>query len=215
MLDDGRTITTETHSSGDADEDARLAAGWTALRAADLGFVLTQLGGLDRQGAADPLGGHLDTGRAAVAGHSMGGAAALQAARQDHRFGAVIDLDGFPHGPASPALDQPALALTQAVTPAADPRYFPRLTEALDATTATSYQVTVPGAAHLTFTDSPLYLPPVPSIVGTLGRTDSPRIVAAATLAFLDATLRHRPVDLTAVLPAYGSLTVHHPNTNP
>ncbi|MFF8196288.1 hypothetical protein ACF05L_36725 [Streptomyces bobili] len=31
----------------------------------------------------------------------MGGAAALQAARRDRRFDAVIDVDGYPHGPAS------------------------------------------------------------------------------------------------------------------
>ncbi|MFJ1935929.1 alpha/beta hydrolase family protein [Kitasatospora sp. NPDC088160] len=214
VLSDGRTITTETSSTGDPDQDEKLAADWTAIRAADLGFVLTQLDGLDRGEAADPLSGHLDTGRAAVAGHSMGGAAALQAARQDRRFHAVIDLDGYPHGPASPSLDQPTLALTQAITPATDPRYLPRLTEALKSSTATSYRLTIPGAAHLTFMDGPLYLPPVPSIVGSLGRTESPRVVAAATLAFLDATLRGKPGDLAGVLPAYGNLSVHRPDSS-
>ncbi|MEV7186632.1 hypothetical protein [Kitasatospora sp. NPDC093102] len=211
VLADGRTITTETASTGDPAKDEELAAGWTAVRAADLGFVLTRLDALDRGESADPLTGRLDTGRAAVTGHSMGGAATLQAARQDRRFHAVIDLDGYPHGPASPALDQPALALTQAVTPATDPRYLPRLTEALGSGTATSYRLTVPGAAHLTFMDGPLYLPPVPSIVGSLGRTEGPRVVAAATLAFLDSVLRGKPGDLAGVLPAYGSLSVHHP----
>ncbi|MER5351047.1 hypothetical protein ABT093_12010 [Kitasatospora sp. NPDC002551] len=211
VLADGRTVTGETGSTGDRDEDDRLAAGWTAVRAADLGFVLGRLEGLDRGEGADPLAGRLDTGRAAVAGHSMGGAAALQAARQDRRFDAVIDLDGYPHGPASPALGRPTLALTQAITPATDPRYLPRLTEALDAATAASYRLTVPGAAHLTFMDGPLYLPPVPSIVGSLGRARSPRVVASATLAFLDATLRGRPGDLAGDLRAYGELTVHRP----
>ncbi|MGW5782228.1 alpha/beta hydrolase family protein [Streptomyces sp. NPDC003863] len=214
VLSDGRTVTTETASSGDPDEDRELAAGWTAIRAADLGFVLTRLDGLDRGETADPLTGRLDTGRAAVTGHSMGGAAALQAARQDHRFRAVVDLDGYPHGPTSPALDQPTLALTQAVTPATDPRYLPRLTEALGSDTATSYRLTVPGAAHLTFMDGPLYLPPVPSIVGALGRTGSPRVVAGATLAFLDAVLREAPGDPTGPLSVYGNLTVHRPDSS-
>ncbi|MFE6056748.1 alpha/beta hydrolase family protein [Kitasatospora sp. NPDC056446] len=211
VLDDGRTVTTETSSSGDAAQDEKLAADWTAVRAADLGFVLTRLDGLDRGGNADPLGGRLDTARVAVTGHSMGGAAALQAARQDHRFGAVIDLDGFPHGPATPALVQPTLALTQDLTRGTDPRYLPRLTEALASGTATNYRLTIPGAAHLTFMDGPLYLPPVPSIVGSLGRTESPRVVAGATLAFLDAVLRDRPADPAGALSAYGSLTVHRP----
>ncbi len=211
VLSDGRTIGTETVSSGDRDKDEELAAGWTAVRAADLGFVLTRLASLDRADDADPLTGRLDTGRVAATGHSLGGAAALQIVRQDRRFSAVIDLDGYPHGPLSPALDRPALALTQAVTPETDPRYLPRLTDVLERGTATSYRLTIPGAAHLTFTDGPLYLPPVPSVVGSLGRTESPRVVAAATLAFLDTVLRGASTDLAGVLPSYGDLGVHHP----
>ncbi|MFH9863640.1 alpha/beta hydrolase family protein [Streptomyces sp. NPDC017202] len=211
VLADGRTIDTELASTGDRDKDDELAAGWTAVRAADLGFVLTQLDRLDRGEISGPLTGRLDTGRVAVTGHSMGGAAALQAARRDHRFDAVIDLDGYPHGPASPSLHRPTLALTQAITPETDPRYLPRLTEALTLNTATSYRLTIPGAAHLTFMDGPLYLPPLPSVVGSLGRTESPRVVAALTLAFLDAVLRHEPGDLAGDLSAYGDLSVHRP----
>ncbi|MEU6739703.1 alpha/beta hydrolase family protein [Streptosporangium sandarakinum] len=212
VLADGRTIHAETASTGDRAKDGKLAAGWTAVRAADLRFVLTQLHRLDRGEITGPLAGRLDTDRVAVTGHSIGGAAALQAARQDRRFDAVIDLDGYPHGPTSPSLHQPTLALTQAITPGTDPRYIPRLTEALKFSTATSHRLTIPGAAHLTFMDGPLYLPPVPSIVGSLGRTESPRVVAATTLAFLDATLRQKPGDLAGVLSAYGDLSVHRPD---
>ncbi|MGY0235621.1 alpha/beta hydrolase family protein [Longispora urticae] len=213
VLADGRTVTTRLASTGDPARDDELAAGWTAIRAADLGFVLTRLDGLDRDGTG-PLGGRLDTGRVAVTGHSMGGAAAFQAARQDRRFDAVVDLDGYPHGPASPALGQPTLALTQAVTEGTDPRYLPRLAEVLRSGTATSYRLTVPGAAHLTFMDGPLYLPPVPSIVGSLGRTGGLRVTAGATLAFLDSVLRDEPGDLSGVLPAYGDLTVYRPDAS-
>ncbi|MFE9676904.1 hypothetical protein ACFYO5_22590 [Streptomyces sp. NPDC006259] len=212
VLTDGRAIRTRTASTGDRDKDTALSAGWTAVRAADLSFVLTQLDRLGGGEIADPLTGRLDAGRVAVTGHSMGGAAALRAARQDRRFDAVIDLDGYPHGPLSPSLHQPALALTQAITPGTDPRYLPRLTAALKLNTLTSYRLTIPGAAHLTFTDGPLYLPPVPSIVGSLGRTESPRVVAATTLAFLDSTLRHTPGDLAGVLSPYGNLSVYHPD---
>ncbi len=59
--------------------------------------------------------------------------------------------------------------------------------------------------------DGPLYLPPVSSIVGSLGRAEGPRVVAATTLAFLDTTLRHKPADLAGVLSAYGDLSVYGP----
>ncbi|MFF7456318.1 alpha/beta hydrolase family protein [Kitasatospora sp. NPDC008115] len=212
VLADGRTIGTENASTGDDAEDDRRAAETTRIRAADLGFVLTRLERLDRGEGDAALTGRLDTARAAATGHSLGGAAALQAARQDGRFTAVIDLDGYPRDPERLPFHQPALALTQAIGPQTDERYIPRLTEVLKLGTATGYRLTVPGTAHLTFTDAPLYLPPLPSLVGSLdGRGEGPRVVAAATLAFLDATLRQEPGDLAGTLSAYGDLTVHRP----
>ncbi|MFF1439196.1 alpha/beta hydrolase family protein [Streptomyces sp. NPDC058295] len=214
VLADGRTINTKITSTGDDEEDDKRAAETTGIRAVDLSFALTQLGRLDRGGIDGPLTGRLDTGRAAVTGHSLGGGAALQAARQDRRFDAVINMDGYPRDPHLRPYHQPALALTQAITPETDPRYLPRLTEVLELSTATSYRLTIPGAAHLTFMDGPLYLPPVPSIVGSLGRTESPHVVAATTLAFLDATLRHKPGDPAAALSAYGDLSAYRPDNN-
>ncbi|MFD3513826.1 alpha/beta hydrolase family protein [Streptomyces sp. NPDC058657] len=213
VLADGRTVHTKVVSTGDDTEDSKRATETTRVRAADLSFVLTRLGSPDR-GTAGPPTGRLDTGRVAVTGHSLGGGAALQAARQDRRFTAVINLDGYPRDPVPLPYHQPALALTQDVTPDTDPRYIPRLTQVLQLSTATSYRLTVPGAAHLTFMDAPLYLPPVPSMVGALGRTESPHVVAAATLAFLDTVLRHRSGDLAAALSAYGNLSVHRPDTS-
>ncbi|MBT1190404.1 hypothetical protein HET69_42200, partial [Streptomyces sp. CJ_13] len=106
---------------------------------------------------------------------------------------------------------QPVLALTQEIGPATDPDYLPQLARVLDLGTATGYRLTVPGAAHLTFTDAPLYLPPVPSLVGSLGRAESVRTTAAPCLAFLDAVLRDGGGDLPAALSAYGELSVHRP----
>ncbi|WP_455753408.1 alpha/beta hydrolase family protein [Streptomyces avermitilis] len=212
-LADGRTIRTKVAATGDADKDEKLSVGWTKVRAADLSFVRTQLGRLERGEIAGPLTGHLDMNRVAVSGHSLGGGAALQAARQDHRFDAVINLDGYPGDPNPQAFPEPVLALTQAVGPDTDPDYIPRLTRVLKLSGATSYRLTVPGAAHLSFTDSPLYMPPIPSLVGSFDRSTGPRITAAASVAFLDATLRHKPKDLATVLSAYGELTTYHPDS--
>ncbi|WP_432075105.1 hypothetical protein [Streptomyces wuyuanensis] len=49
------------------------------------------------------------------------------------------------------------------------------------------------------------------SIVGSCGRTDGPRITAAASLAFLDTTLRGRPGDVSTVLDAHGDRSVYVP----
>ncbi|MGW4403705.1 alpha/beta hydrolase family protein [Nonomuraea sp. NPDC004702] len=207
-LADGRTVRTRVAATGDQAEDNRRAAGWTAVRAADLSFVLTQLGRLDRGEIPGLLSGRLDVRRAAATGHSLGGAAALQAARQDPRFAAVIDLDGFPRDPVARPFHQPVLALTHDVEPGESPDYIPRLTQVLQLSTATGYRLTVPGTAHLTFTDAPLFMPPLPALIGSLGRTAGPRITAAATVAFLDATLRGTSGDLAAALSRYGHLTV-------
>ncbi|MEU6083405.1 alpha/beta fold hydrolase [Streptomyces sp. NPDC047108] len=156
--------------------------------------------------------GRLDTGRVAVTGHSLGGAAALQAAARDRGFAAAVDIDGFPHGPAPRAIRQPVLALTHDVDQHSDPEYIDRLTKTLDVSRATSYRLTVPGSAHVTFTDAPLYLPPVPAVVGTQDRTEGPRITAATTLAFLDPILRAKSGSPADALSRYGGLTVHRPD---
>ncbi|WP_027660344.1 alpha/beta hydrolase family protein [Salinispora fenicalii] len=209
VLTDGTIVRTLVAATGDDAEDERRANGWTAVRAADLSFVLTQMGRLDRGEIRGPLTGRLDTDRAAVTGHSVGGAAALLAARREARFAAVIDIDGAPRDPDPRPFHQPVLALSQPVDPAVNPTYLPALTRVLNLSTETGYLLVVPGSAHATFTDAPLYLPPVPSLVGTLGRTDALRMTTATTVAFLDATLRNAPGDLAARLTAYGELTVY------
>ncbi|MFE9461292.1 alpha/beta hydrolase family protein [Streptomyces californicus] len=211
VLSDGRILRTRVTATGDPAKDEALAVRWTRTRAADLRAVLTRLERMGSGGADGPLAGRLDTGKAAVTGHSIGGAAALVAAREDARFDAVVDLDGFPHGTTGGRFEQPVLALTQEIGPDTDPDYLPRLTRVLESGEATNYRLTVPGAAHLTFTDAPLYLPPVPGVVGSLGRTESTRITADATRAFLDATLRGSPGDLRSALAAHGEVTVHRP----
>ncbi|MBB5079179.1 alpha/beta hydrolase family protein [Nonomuraea endophytica] len=211
VLDDGRAVRTRLAATGDDAEDERLAAGWTAVRAGDLSFVLTQLGRMHSGEIQGPLAGRLDLNRAAATGHSLGGAAALQAARQDTRFAAVIVLDGYPRDPVAQPFRQPVLALTHDIGPGEEQDYLSRLTRVLDLSTAASYRLTVPGSAHLTFTDAPLYLPPLPSLIGSAERTAGPRLTSAVTAAFLDTTLRGKGTDLAKTLSTYGELTTFPP----
>ncbi|WP_406110842.1 alpha/beta hydrolase [Kitasatospora purpeofusca] len=83
------------------------------VRAADLRFVATELttGRTVRRHPGLPCA---DPGRIGVLGHSMGGAAAAEAVRQDRRFAAGLDLDGGLFGSPVPdeGLDRPFLLLT-------------------------------------------------------------------------------------------------------
>ena len=63
------------------------------------------------------------------------------------------------------------------------------------------------------FTDAPLYLPPVPAVAGSLGRTESVRMTTATCAAFLDTPLRGQSGNLPATLTRYGDLRVCPPAT--
>ncbi|HEX3068163.1 MAG TPA: family membership, partial [Thermoanaerobaculia bacterium] len=79
-------------------EKEQLAIKLQNAASADIGLALDQLARLN---ASDPSGkftGRLDLNRVGVFGHSLGGAMALQFCHDDPRCGAVVDLDGAPHG---------------------------------------------------------------------------------------------------------------------
>lgn len=211
VLEDGTSIDSKLVTTGNDAEDDRLAGVSVATRAADLSFALTQLERIERGELASPLTGRLDPDHAAVVGHSLGGAAAIQAGAQDPRFDAIINIDGFPYYVGSRPYAQPLLAFvagTGTGNPQSDKKYADRLTEALKLSSARSYRLTVPDAGHFSFTDAPLFLPPIPGLFGSLDRSRGPRITADASLAFLDATLRGPGKHPDSTLSRYGELTV-------
>jgi predicted dienelactone hydrolase len=194
----------------DADDEAaahRLTVELTAQRVADLRSALTELGRLDR--APGPLTGRIDITRAAVTGHSFGGATAVRAVAEDPRFAAAVDLDGGIGDPPSAPFDRPVLAVTspEYYDTADNPGYRSGLDHVL-ALAGPGYRVTVPGTTHLDFTDAPLWLPPVPGLVGWSARSTGTATTAGVTAAFLDHVLRGAPGDLSAALAPYGELGV-------
>ena len=206
---DGRTVHRPKYPISHDGEARRLVEKLAAVRARDLSSALTHLGRLDRGKVKSTLAGRLDTGRAAVVGMSAGGGGAFQAARTDDRFSAVVTLDGNPYDAHPGPYDQPALSLTQQIGLKDNPRYIPDLKRVLKLSTTTGYLLTIPGTAHATFTDAPLWMPPVPSLIGAHGRTEPNRIITELTLGFLDAELRDQPTDLPRLFSEHGKLSVY------
>jgi dienelactone hydrolase len=201
---DGRTVRKAAHPFDSEAEAYRLSEELAAVKAGDLGSALTHLGRLDSGEKESILAGRLDTDRAAVAGMSAGVGGAFQAARTDERFSAVIALDGRPYDGDPGPYDQPVLALTSQLGLEDNPTYLPDLGRALERGTTTSYLLTIPGTAHPPFTDAPLWMPPVPSLAGSLGRSEGHRIITELTLGFLDAELRNQPTDLPGLFAEHG-----------
>lgn len=201
VLDDGTVIPAGLSNGPHGAETAVLD--WVALRAADIRSGLDELTRLDDTG---PFHGHLDTARALAAGHSLGGAASIMAATDDERFAAAVDIDGYPWGSAAGTPRPPILAFTSAngALPADSEAEFRAALQAVVADSSDGIIATVPGAVHLTFTDAPSFLPPLPSLVGRLGRDGSSLPEGAAIRVFADAVFQGSPVDRSALHEALG-----------
>ncbi|HEX8890618.1 MAG TPA: hypothetical protein VF779_15810 [Pyrinomonadaceae bacterium] len=97
VLPDGRVIAAAMDPDAGNDEaQPRIIEAWTK----DVLFVLERM---SSQAKSDPVGlsrfaRHIDLDRIGMLGHSLGGAAALEACRTDARFKACADLDGAPFG---------------------------------------------------------------------------------------------------------------------
>jgi predicted dienelactone hydrolase len=128
------------------------------IRAADAGFVLDRLAAPATEWRS-PLAGHLDLRHVGIAGHSLGGATAVQVMAADPRFKVGVNLDGKLFGTQPDAhLQRPLLwvqsddARTQEYTSGRD-RLFAGLRGGGDV-------VTVRGSVHMSFSDVPSYWTP-------------------------------------------------------
>jgi dienelactone hydrolase len=175
--------------------------------------VLDYLGTLN---AHDPEGrftGRLGVARAGLLGFSFGGAIALKTCREDRRFKAVMNMDGWIFDASSGYRGGVTYFLVSSGSPspglsdvtAADPvrRYTSQFTVAdeahqLEVLRHGGYALNVGGADHLNFTDVPLYAP-----LHRLGgrRHDAgrmARVVRAYAVAFFEQELAGKPSPLLA-----------------
>lgn len=96
VLPSGRVVSTDGDpDAGNPDAPSRQVEAW----AKDASFVLDWLRTPAKShSATTQFAGRIDSDRIGMLGHSLGGAAALEACRTDARFKACADLDGAPFG---------------------------------------------------------------------------------------------------------------------
>lgn len=195
---------------------ARAVRDW----ALDAAFVLhrlveAQARGADAAGQTLPL---LDTARVGMLGHSLGGAAALQACHDQALFAACVDMDGYPFGDAEQEpVGKPLLTLLsepdrRGEAPPKDTAEagrrarFAAMGRERDSTWAAVasrsgavpwFVVKLTGTGHFSFSDAPFL---APSLLRGVGATMTPArmhsLVSDLLLDFFDHFLRGRPLRL-------------------
>ncbi|GIH67121.1 hypothetical protein Msi02_79380 [Microbispora siamensis] len=187
----------------DEEESAdRLLDVWTA----DARFVAAEIAHDAR------MAGYVDAGHPVYAGHSFGGATALQACHDDPSCAGAVDLDGAVHGSVvRTGLRAPALIVggeNSCITGAcraADPGdqgMSDRTRQLLAKSTGPIWRYEIAGTGHFNFTDyAVIYLAapiralfPLESIDGARGL----RIQDAYVIQFADQVTRHRASPLLA-----------------
>ena len=191
-LADGTIANDELQATGDDAADQANADSAVGVRAADISAVINHL---ETAASAEPELAAADLTTLIAAGHSAGGAAAIEAARLDGRIAGVVDIDGMPRSPADTRLDQPVLAIV-----AGDMDPNPDDDQALASLLAdgNGARVTLDGVAHLGMVDIGRLIGPIPGVVGVNG-SHGARLAAQATLELVKAELAGEPIDAGAL----------------
>lgn len=182
-------------------EAARVTSTW----AADALFVARSLED------TPPSIGALDFSRLAYVGHSVGGASAFEACRQDSRCAAAVNLDGTLWTEVRDSgLPAPHLLVQKEAADACD-EFCRRAAADFDAVMAQGgRQISIAGSTHPDFQDDTL-LPAIVNQLG-LGSIDGHRmtqIVRDTVRAFLDVhVLGSPPSDFTDAVNRYSEISV-------
>jgi len=172
------------------------------VRSADVRFVLDQLA---RAEAVGPLAGRLDLERAAVIGHSFGGATAVLTASHDPRVRAAADIDGMLYGDVRGAAFRGPLLLVQSAKTDDIGPYAVATRAAIADVPAGGWRYAIGESNHLSFTDAERFMSPPARWVaarvmhGARGAADTQAVTVDLLDAFLHGPLRGEPGDIAAV----------------
>ena len=191
-LADGTVAFSELQATGDDARDQAIADAGARIRAADIRAVIDRM---ETETDKASVVRSADLAHIIAAGHSMGGAAAIEAARLDSRITGVIDIDGMPRSPEGTVLTVP-LVVVVAGDADANPGYDAAVDELLAGGDAA--RVTFDGITHFSLIDVALMIAPVPGITGARGPS-GPSLVAESTLVLIDAATTGRGLDTDAL----------------
>jgi predicted dienelactone hydrolase len=173
---------------------------------ADVEFVLDRLQALNAGDPAGRFNGRLDMGRVGVAGHSLGGATALQVCHEDARCKAGIDIDGMPFGSVVHDGVRQAFLFLMSDHSGEDPAETSRVMGDIDAIYQKApegkrWEMTIAGANHFSFSDQMFTKSAILiDALHTAGvmKLEKRRGMAIATdcvRTFFDVTLKGAPVE--------------------
>jgi predicted dienelactone hydrolase len=168
--------------------DLQTLSSVASVRLADARFVIDELARINSQ-RGGPFAGHLDLASLGIAGHSLGGLTALQAAARDPRIRAVVVIDGVMPDKSFGLLDTPVLILD-----AGHERRSPVERQLWRKLRGQRFALNLRGAEHVAPSD---FVWLARSAINT-GRMTPEQAVAGTRIsvaAFLDASLRGSPVD--------------------
>lgn len=189
----------------------------------DVSFVIDQLEQLQQAGTA-PLAGRLDLDRIAVAGVSLGGLVAADAATDDPRIGAALIMDvAVPLRTVDIGLDVPTMWITRPPEAMRTEReraggwpeeeieaHHRTVRAAFDSLRAPGYLVQIPEISHLDFLDISRWTP-LARWIGFTGPREGEyahTVIKAYALGFLQGHLDGRAVDLDELQAAYPEVTL-------
>lgn len=156
----------------DDKEDLNLTKKWIKLRTEDISFVIDTIIKNAKDNGLGPVYQLIDTDKIGLMGHSLGGAASAQVARERDDIDAVIDIDGEMSGEYIDFIDgKPVLNSKIYPVPIlnfysddvmnllkANPDFtYPN--KAVSDTAPNAYDVYIKGTNHMSLTDLPLFSP--------------------------------------------------------
>ena len=166
--------------------------------AADTTYALDRLAELER------FAGRLDLQHAAIVGHSRGGITVARGCSEEPRFLACVTLDNVgPDREVKQGLEKPQMTIR---TASWAPARVERLHGFLSRNTAGAIEVTIAGAAHMSFTDLPLI--DRTQFKSEIDPERVHRIFSALIASFLDEHLRGLRTSVEATAAQFKEVTL-------